>query len=584
MKILGNLKSDSSGQTIVLAGFVIAVIIVGMGSVLYSAASSGHQKTPLQTDVSFDYFDNIRKEYGIAMMVSSDEGELDPFNISHSVLPQFEDKMKTIVESHGYIVNFSWVNGSYSNETKRASVNILFSDGNKLFNDTVTYNLITGKMLYDTIPPGDITDLTIYVFSDVCNPFDGGIGLNWTAVGDDGYEEGSAYFYDIRYIAGQDKINNWSDFKNATRYTYLIESPKLNGSNEFYAIESVFNPKESDNWTIAIVVYDESGLHSNISNIVNVSKDDISYWTPVISNVYANNESTNGTYYNFDAKLGDNITIAFNVTDYDDDNVSVTLYVRNWTLLPNGSRDYGEWYPDGVWNKIPSEYNYEYYTYTNITNITKSWDYYFNVSDDSGCSYKVGIFPTGAPDRNQYSIEIPPKEYIKETIVINSTDNISDAYIDASPLEKDNPHNGDMISIDDDKYPKRGLIWFNLSSIPDNAYIDYAILSLYTINSTGDPIDIHRVINDSWDETTVAFKDGIVFENSNSTSSIPIVNNFINWTITGDVQYYYNNPTQNFGWILKYYSEDSSDQMSNFSSKQVSDSSLHPVLYIGYSV
>jgi hypothetical protein len=504
------------------------------------------------------------------MMVSSDEGKLDPFNLSHSVLPQFEDKMKTIVESHGYIVNFSWVNGSYSNESKLASVNILFSDGNKLFNDTVTYNLITGKMLYDTIPPGDITDLSIIVFSDPCDPLDGAIGLNWTAVGDDGYEEGSAYFYDIRYIAGQDKINNWSDFKNATRYTYLIESPKLNGSNEFYAIESVFNPKESDDWTIAIVVYDESGLHSNISNIVNVSKDDITYWTPVISNVYANNESTNGTYHDFDAKVGDNITIAFNVTDYDDNNVSVTLYVRNRTELPNGSTDYGEWYPDKAWNNLnPDEYNSQNYTY-NITDINMSWDYYFNVSDNSTCgSSKVGTFPPGAPDRNEYSIEIPQKEYIPA--VFNWT------YVNDTYIYSGINHGGEeeIIIKKDLKY---GLIKFNIS-LPIGATIESASISLFMTSKSKPDIEFYNITT-PWDEytvTTLPSDSGII----SASGSLVFEDQYTytNWPLRiSDVEYYIDNPTQNYGWILKATYED-----AVFNSKDATNESRRPYLTIIYT-
>ena len=557
MKNLSYFKSDSSGQIIVLTGFVIAVIIVGMGGVLYSAASSGHQKTPHQTDVSFDYFDNIRKEYGVAMMVSSDEGKLDPFNLSHSVLPQFEDKMKTIVESHGYIVNFSWINGSYSNLNKVASVNILFSDGNKLFNDTVTYNLITGKMLYDTIPPGDITDLSIYPFNK-CDPLDGGIGLNWTAVGDDGYEEGSAYFYDIRYIAGQDMINNWSDFKKATPYINFIERPLLNGSNEFYVIESVFNPKESDWWTIAIVVYDESGLHSNISNIVNVSKDNITDWTPVISNVYANNESTNGTYYNFDAKVGDNITIAFNVTDYDDNNVNVTLYVRNWTLLPDGSRDYGTWYPDGMWNNlIPDEYNSQNYTYNNITDINMNWDYYFNVSDNSTCSSKVGTFPLGAPDRNEYSIEIP-KGY--HTDVIDST-YVNDTYI----VYGDASNHGSELIIFIDKFKTAGLIRFNLSSIQENSIITSATISLYAGKIVDTPIEFY-VVKDPWNESVVNGTSQLTLSPLvNATGTIVNADEFTytNWSVTTDVKYFYENPNQNYGWLFN-----ATKSVYSFSSKE----------------
>ena len=66
MKNDNSFKSDSSGQTIILAGFVIAVIIVGMGSILHSTAISGTQKSPQVSESTFHYFENVREEYGIA--------------------------------------------------------------------------------------------------------------------------------------------------------------------------------------------------------------------------------------------------------------------------------------------------------------------------------------------------------------------------------------------------------------------------------------------------------------------------------------------------------------------------------------
>lgn len=102
------------------------------------------QNPSKQSEESFDYFDDVRDEYGVALMVSSDKGEINPFN---TTLIEFEDKIKIISGSHGYFVNFTWINNSYSNITKYAQTTIFFTDGNKIFNDTVTYNLVTGRWI-----------------------------------------------------------------------------------------------------------------------------------------------------------------------------------------------------------------------------------------------------------------------------------------------------------------------------------------------------------------------------------------------------------------------------------------------------
>jgi len=52
-------KSDTSAQIIILSGFVIAIIVLGMGTVLYSAANSGQQTSILQSDRAYNIFENI---------------------------------------------------------------------------------------------------------------------------------------------------------------------------------------------------------------------------------------------------------------------------------------------------------------------------------------------------------------------------------------------------------------------------------------------------------------------------------------------------------------------------------------------
>jgi len=381
-------KSDTSAQIIILSGFVIAIIVLGMGTVLYSAANSGQQTSILQSDRAYNIFENIREEYGIALMVSSEKGEIDPFNVSNTtIILEFEDRMKTIVESHGFVLNFT--RHEYFSDRKRGSVNILFTDGKKVFNDTVIYCLVTGRIIYDTISPGNITDLEAGTYP-WCEG-DGVVWLNWTAVGDDDYDDDtSADKYEVRY--SNSLIENLADFENATLWGFLYGVLK-NGSEENRFVYDI----DPGTWHFAIRVYDEAGNPSNISN---TNHTEPSGWAPEIYNITANNETSTFTkddlyQPNLFAKKGDNVTIQFQVIDRDeDDNVTISLMVRNRTLLPSGSWDNGDWFEGHNWSM--SNYSDEILSYHNITEINESWDYYFNLTDNSSCE-KIRSDPLGAP-------------------------------------------------------------------------------------------------------------------------------------------------------------------------------------------
>jgi len=256
MKDKACFKSDTSAQIIILTGFVIAIIILGMGTVHYSVANSGRQTSILQSDRAYDNFENIREEYGIALMVSSENGEIDPFNVSNTtIILEFEDRMKTIVESHGFILNFT--DHKHIQVKKYAVVNILFADGNKVFNDSVMYNLVTGKIVFDAITPGYICDLHAKTITG-CTGGNGVVELNWTAVGNDHYEDTSAYKYEIRY--SNESINTSAKFYNATHYSYYYDVKK-NGTQQIYYVEEL----DPVLWHFAIKVYDNAG-NFNFSN------------------------------------------------------------------------------------------------------------------------------------------------------------------------------------------------------------------------------------------------------------------------------------------------------------------------------
>jgi len=558
-------KSDTSAQIIILTGFVIAIIILGMGTVLYSAANSGQQTSILQSDRAYNNFENIREEYGIALMASSEKGDIDPFDVSNTTtILEFEDRMKTIVESHGFILNFTW--DKYIPEKNRAVVNILFADGKKVFNDSVTYNLLTGEIIYDTIPPGYIYDLHAETPGTPAGCTTGGDGiveLNWTAVGNDYYEDTtSAYKYEIRY--SNQSINSSAEFDNATFYRYYY-NVKKNGTNQTYLVEEL----DPVLWHFAIRVFDKAGNF----NYSNGASAEASEWSPEVYNITVNNETGNFTkddpnQPNLFANRSDDITIKFQVRDRDNDNVNISLMVRNRTLLPIGWV-YGYWFEARNWSY--GNYSDEILSYNNLTEINESWDYYFNVSDNSSCENKRSV-PSGAP-QNYYWIEIPYKEYT--TFTFDWTF-VNDTYIDNNSVDT-NYGNKSTMNVEGDSF--YGMIKFDLSSIPETATIESATISLY-YNSTSEDsryIDFHRILQD-WNESNVTW--GNWYHENNYNSSANILGGisgkqYHNWSDDIDVKYFHNNSVKNYGWLIIV-----DKKLVTFDSKEAVN---RPILYVTYS-
>jgi hypothetical protein len=562
------LKSDTSAQIIILTGFIIAIIVVGMGTVLNSLANSGQQTSLLQSDRAYNNFENIREEYGIALMVSSENGEIDPFNVSTTtIILEFEDRMKTIVESHGFILNFTDHEQIGEN---RAVVNILFADGNKVFNDSVIYNLLTGEIIFDSIPPGYIYDLHAKTPTG-CTGGDGIVELNWTAVGNDKYEDTSAFKYEIRY--SNESIDTSAEFDDATLYGYYYDV-EINGTEQIYYVEEL----DPVLWHFAIKVYDETGNY-NFSNSASATASE---WSPEVYNITANHDTSNFIEYdqyqpNLFANRSDNVTIKFQVRDRDNDDVTISLMVRNRTLLYTGW-DYGDWFEGHNWSM--GNYSNMILSYNNLTEINQTWDYYFNVTDNSYCG-KMRSVPSGAPE-DQYWIEIPSTEY--KTVAIDWRF-VNDTYIDENSV---NANHGDDSVINvrniDDLY---GIIKFNLSSIPENATIESADIALY-LNATASTlqnIEFYRVLHD-WNEDSVTFDNWYSTSNYSSQTNITgeirsdSVDRYYNWPAFIDVDYFHNHRDENYGWLIKVTD---TKKFAEFDSKEAVNASRRPVLYVTYS-
>ena len=223
------------------------------------------------------------------------------------------------------------------------------------FEDTITYSLKTGRILHDLVPPGNITDLNAVT---VTGAIDGEIKLSWTASGDDG-DIGIASKYDLRY--SNQSIDTMAKFNNATFYPVNF-NPDINGTPQEFTVKEL----DPGTYYFAIVVYDEVLHASNLSNCCPNAV--AANWRPSVEYIIANDSVNSGT--NLTTQRGRNVTIMFNVTDKDQDNLDISLW------LDNGSGWYAVNNTGQAWNV----YNTTTYNHT-VYHINTTWRYYVSVTD-----------------------------------------------------------------------------------------------------------------------------------------------------------------------------------------------------------
>lgn len=470
------LSRDSSGQMILLIGFIIALVIIGMGSMIYSLANSNPYNTQKHSSMDAYYsFINIREEYGMILKLGSGSGAYSPFNSSNTTVRSFETSMIDIMASHGYILNFTWRDPDINNTSPTAKATIQLFDGKNRFEDTLTYNLVTGMIMYDLIPPGNITDLNA-----LTGDTDGKINLTWTASGDDG-DIGIAFKYNLRY--SNESINTMEKFNNATYYPINFR-PGSNGSYQDITVLGL----EPGRYYFAIVVYDEVMHASNLSNCCPNAV--ASNWTPSIEFITANDTVNSST--NLTTERGRNVTVMFNVTDKDKEDLDISLW------MDNGSGWYAVNYTTQTWN----QYNTTIYNHT-ICNINTTWKYYVSVTD-------------GIPGQNATAPFMAPASYylldgndstgagvVTVTISNNSSFNLSVPYWDDF-------NNNNIISV---QYRENGSGLWNSSNVTySRQLLEYLIIITelnntknYDINVTYmDPDGIYPVTNVTqfmWNQT-----------------------------------------------------------------------------------
>jgi hypothetical protein len=136
----------------------------------------------------------------------------------------------------------------------------------------------------------------------------------------------------------------------------------------------------------------------------------------------------------------------------------------------------------------------------------------------------------------------------------------------------------------------RALIEFNLSVIPTHTNITTAKLSLYWISRenltehTGEnSFSIYKIIQ-SWDENSVTWNNQPLFSSTNAVyvpKSISTTQSYIDIDVTAFVQDMIDNPSENYGFMLKL-DEEFPYKLVTLASSDYPESSKRPKLVIYY--
>jgi hypothetical protein len=133
-----------------------------------------------------------------------------------------------------------------------------------------------------------------------------------------------------------------------------------------------------------------------------------------------------------------------------------------------------------------------------------------------------------------------------------------------------------------------GLIRFDLSDIPENVSVEYAMLNLYYYawkdnNPSGRVLHLYKAV-DEWDEDTVTWNTQPTYNaQASAFAFVPSsTKTWMQWDVTLDVQGFLDGSTENYGWkitddtkwntfnipIMRFYSKENTEFI--------------PYLYVGY--
>src|SRR5262245_25207113 len=178
------------------------------------------------------------------------------------------------------------------------------------------------------------------------------------------------------------------------------------------------------------------------------------------------------------------------------------------------------------------------------------------------------------------------------TVVLQTSS--QDAYVrQATPNHGFRNTFSDRIEIQASTVPngkERGLVQFNLSSIPQFSTITSAVLALYQGSTPAPTARTHGVFKvlSPWLESSVKWNTTPTSAVApTATQTVGLVRNmFYSFTVTTDVQAWVNAPTTNFGWLVKDQAETSATALVAYVSRDdaaVAEQPHRPKLTISFT-
>lgn len=135
-------------------------------------------------------------------------------------------------------------------------------------------------------------------------------------------------------------------------------------------------------------------------------------------------------------------------------------------------------------------------------------------------------------------------------------------------------------------WTKRGIIKFDLSSLPPDATINSAVLYLHEATTYGSTrtIGAYRVTA-GWNENMATWDSlGSSFDSTASATATLTWDGILGWdtwNLITDVQDFFSGAKANYGWLLRDTNEDSSEQYWYFNSKEAAGN--RPYLEVSYT-